>query len=251
MSNLSTGRTLRRLRENSGLRVSDVGDVIGRQGKTVNAWENGRGEPDIDTLVTLSKLFGVKNILAEIAFDRYGAASPLVPESSLTEDAFLSRYRSLDHFGKLAAERVVDTEAERVRLSRDAGTADVSPAVRHIDVPVCRHPFYPGNGVDEISLFDSVELIRIPDNDIYRTADFAVRVDGAGYEPRFADGDILLIRRQSELQIGEIGIFSVDGEVFLRGFGHGRLISINPGLEDIKTEQNKQIRCIGKIIAKT
>jgi hypothetical protein len=228
-----------------------VGAALDRQGKTVNAWENGRGEPDIDALVTLSKLFGVKNLLAEIAADRYGQASPLVPELSPTEDAFLSRYRSLDHFGKLAAERVVDTESERVRLSRNAGEDDVSPAVRHIDVPVCRHAFYPGNGVDEISLFDSVELIRLPDIELYRGTDFAVRVDGAGYEPRFSDGDILLIRRQSELQIGEIGIFAVDSSVYLRGFGHNRLISINPGLDDIPTDSSTSIRCIGKIIAKT
>jgi phage repressor protein C with HTH and peptisase S24 domain/DNA-binding XRE family transcriptional regulator len=253
MSNISTGRTLRRLREKAGLSVTSVGGAIGKQGKTVNAWENGRGEPDITALITLSSLYGVKNLLAAIAVDMYGEKAQIRPELAPDEEGFLARYRSLDHYGKLTVERVADSENERVRLT-GAGTSeksgDAAENARYIEIPVSKHPFYPGNGVLEEELFESAELIRLPENDLYMGADFAVRVDGAGYEPRFSDGDILLIKRQSEIQIGEIGVFSVDGEVYLRGNGHGRLISINPGLDDITFSGKHKIRCIGKIIAK-
>jgi transcriptional regulator with XRE-family HTH domain len=251
MSNIRAGRTLRRLREKAGLSVTDVGASIGRQGKTVNAWENGRGEPDITALITLSALYGVKNILAAVAVDMYGDSTPIRPELSPDEESFINRYRGLDHYGKITVERVTDCESERVRLTGGSGGAGgVGSGVRYIEIPVSRHPFYPGNGVHESELFDSAELIRLPENELYTGADFAVRVDGAGFEPRFSDGDILLIKRQSEIQIGEIGVYSVDGDIYLRGYGHGRLISINPGLDDIPLNGKHKIRCIGKIIAK-
>ncbi|MDR0903067.1 MAG: XRE family transcriptional regulator [Ruminococcus sp.] len=248
MSNISAGRTLRRLRESAGLSVSDVGNAIGKQGKTVNAWENGRGEPDINALITLSSLYRVRNLLAIIAVDMYGDKATIRSELTPDEEGFLARYHSLDHYGKLTVMRVTDSENERVRLTGMSERRE--EPLRYIEIPVSKHPFYPGNGIRETELFETTEFIRIPENDLYTGADFAVRVDGAGYEPRFSDGDILLIKRQPELQIGEIGIFSVDNEVYLRGNGHGRLISINPGLDDITLTGKHKIHCIGKIIAK-
>jgi phage repressor protein C with HTH and peptisase S24 domain/DNA-binding XRE family transcriptional regulator len=250
LSNISAGRTLRRLREKANLTAPAVGNAIGKQGKTVNAWENGRGEPDITTLITLSSMYGVGNLLALIATDMYGDKAPIAPELAPDEESFLSKYRALDHYGKLTALRVVESENERVRITGARGNLSDPPPQRYIEIPVSKHPFYPGNGVRENELFESAELIRLPENELYTGAEFAVRVDGAGYEPRFSDGDILIIKRQPEIQIGEIGIFSVDGEVYLRGNGHGRLISINPGLDDITLTGKHKIRCIGKIIAK-
>jgi hypothetical protein len=228
--------------------VSDVGNAIGKQGKTVNAWENGRGEPDINALITLSSLYRVRNLLAIIAVDMYGDKATIRSELTPDEEGFLARYHSLDHYGKLTVMRVTDSENERVRLTGMSERRE--EPLRYIEIPVSKHPFYPGNGIRETELFETTEFIRIPENDLYTGADFAVRVDGAGYEPRFSDGDILLIKRQPELQIGEIGIFSVDNEVYLRGNGHGRLISINPGLDDITLTGKHKIHCIGKIIAK-
>ena len=36
--------------------------MIGKCGKTVNAWENGRGQPDVDTLLLLCDIYGVDDI---------------------------------------------------------------------------------------------------------------------------------------------------------------------------------------------
>jgi transcriptional regulator with XRE-family HTH domain len=243
MSSKQTGQTLRRLREAARLRVSDVGDAIKRQGKTVNAWENGRGEPDIDALLTLSVLFGVKNIMAEIAADRYGDSSPLRSYLTLDEERLLARYRELDRFGKLAMERVAENEGERVRLT-------VAESILPLSIPVSRHPFFPGNDIDELTLYESNGFVSVPDNAVNREADFAVRIDGKGFEPRFADGDVLLIRRQDSLQIGDIGLAAVDGFVSIKGSGHNRLISVSPGIDDIPVDGSRSIRYIGRIIAK-
>lgn len=65
MSRYEIASALKRLRTNSGLKADEVGAMLGKSGKTVNAWENGRGQPDADTLIALSDIYGVEDILSE------------------------------------------------------------------------------------------------------------------------------------------------------------------------------------------
>ena len=65
MSRFEIAATLKRLRAKSGLKADEVGALLGKSGKTVNGWENGRGQPDADTLIALSDIYGVTDILAE------------------------------------------------------------------------------------------------------------------------------------------------------------------------------------------
>lgn len=65
MSREAIAKALRRLRRQSGLTANEVGALIGKSGKTVNAWENNRGQPDADMLMSLCDAYNVKDILAE------------------------------------------------------------------------------------------------------------------------------------------------------------------------------------------
>ena len=65
MSRDYIAQKLQELREATGKTANEVGELIGKSGKTVNAWENGRGQPDADTLIMLCDLYGVDNILDE------------------------------------------------------------------------------------------------------------------------------------------------------------------------------------------
>ena len=50
---------LKDARKKKGMNVDEVGRAIGKSGKTISAWEVGRGQPDGDELVNLCKLFEV------------------------------------------------------------------------------------------------------------------------------------------------------------------------------------------------
>lgn len=65
MSRETIARVLRKLRLQSGLTANEVGAMIGKSGKTVNAWENNRGQPDADMLMNLCDIYNVKDILSE------------------------------------------------------------------------------------------------------------------------------------------------------------------------------------------
>lgn len=65
MSREFIARKLKELREKSGLTADEVGAKIGKSGKTVNAWEHNRGQPDAEILIALCDIYEVDDILYE------------------------------------------------------------------------------------------------------------------------------------------------------------------------------------------
>lgn len=65
MSRERIARKLKQLRQKSGLTADEVGAKIGKSGKTVNAWENNRGQPDAEILIELCDIYNVDDILKE------------------------------------------------------------------------------------------------------------------------------------------------------------------------------------------
>jgi repressor LexA len=68
-------------------------------------------------------------------------------------------------------------------------------------------------------------------------ADFALRCKGDSMEPTLKDGDIILIRKQPEVENGQIAAVNINGEttlkrVYVRGDGL-HLIADNPGYQPI------------------
>ena len=102
--------TLKRLRETTGLTADQVGAMIGKSGKTVNAWENGRGQPDAEILIKLCSIYKVNNILEE-----FDDSNIIANQSnfSQTEISFIKKYRVLDEHGKDMVDTVLDKEYSR------------------------------------------------------------------------------------------------------------------------------------------
>ena len=63
MSREFIAQKLKELRQKSGLTADEVGKRIGKSGKTVNAWENNRGQPDAEILIALCDIYEVDDIL--------------------------------------------------------------------------------------------------------------------------------------------------------------------------------------------
>ena len=56
-TNIAAG--LKAARKSAGMNVDEVGAALGKSGKTISAWEVGRGQPDADELIMLCRLLGV------------------------------------------------------------------------------------------------------------------------------------------------------------------------------------------------
>lgn len=91
-------------------------------------------------------------------------------------------------------------------------------------------------------------MIEVESNHINMQADFAVGVNGDSMEPTYKDRDVLLIKKQPSVNIGEIGIFMIDGEAFVKEFAGEFLKSHNDKYEDILVTD--QTICLGKVVGK-
>jgi phage repressor protein C with HTH and peptisase S24 domain len=95
--------------------------------------------------------------------------------------------------------------------------------------------------------YTNISLYATPVTD---EADFAVKVYGDSMRPKYTSGDILLVKSANEVAAGEYGIFSVDGESFVKKFGGDRLISVNPEYSDIMLSEFNRVVCFGKVLGK-
>ena len=94
------------------------------------------------------------------------------------------------------------------------------------------------------------EMIAIEDDYTTRRANFAVWVSGNSMEPRFSDGDLVLVRTQPTIDIGDIGIFILNGEGYIKKLGESKLVSLNPAYDDIEFDDDDEIFCKGKVLRK-
>ena len=86
------------------------------------------------------------------------------------------------------------------------------------------------------------------DNTVPAMADYAVRVSGNSMVPRFVDQQIIFIHGQPTLDEGEIGIFYLNKDTYIKKLGKGSLISINPEYDPIPIGDNDEFRVFGKVV---
>lgn len=79
-------------------------------------------------------------------------------------------------------------------------------------------------------------------------ADYAVKVSGNSMEPRFCDGDIVLVEIAQTVEVGEIGIFNLNGQAFIKERGEKALISLNKDYDPIVVKPGDSIACQGRVI---
>lgn len=104
-------------------------------------------------------------------------------------------------------------------------------------------------GTGEPLIDDSYpDFIEVKKSNLTERANFAVKINGKSMMPRFKDGDVVLVRSQPYVDFGEIGIFIIDGNGYIKERGNDMLISINPEYDDIYFKEGQDIRCKGLVI---
>ena len=83
---------LKEYRKRAGLTIYEVGEKIGKSGKTVGAWETGHGQPDAEMFIKLYFLYGLTSMS-----EFYGIEDKEAPQDEIK---LLNAYRSLNDAGK-------------------------------------------------------------------------------------------------------------------------------------------------------
>jgi len=169
-----------------------------------------------------------------------------INQNNKMPDVFAKKYYSLDKYGQKTVNVVLDAEYERCTsiIEEDEETQEIE----------IKHSYYKVSAGIGFSLGndDEWETIYIPDSNENRKADFALTIQGDSMEPVYYDGDIVLVKEQPAIDIGQIGIYMIEGKGYIKKYGGDRLISLNAKYDDIIFSEydDERIRCVGKVIGR-
>lgn len=165
------------------------------------------------------------------------------------ERRVLTKYRRLDEGGRELVEMVMDKEISRLESSESVPVISEAEEIRMLTLPLYMLPVSagPGTALDDNNYHETVEVRATR---VSIGADYALRVSGNSMEPKFEDGDILLVKRQTAVDVGDLGIFVADGEGYFKRYTGKYLRSYNPAYQDILISNFAEFRCCGKVIGR-
>ena len=218
---------LKTARLRSGLTQLQIARALGVTASTYCGYETGKRQPDVQKLRRLA-------ILLHASGDELLGLPRAVPAVSASELELVKGYRALDEHGKRLLRLVLDEELSR---PQDEPAAQIIP-FRVSDQPAAA-------GLGAYLGPDAFHEVLVRPGALPRGAVFGVPVQGDSMEPRFFDGDVLVVS-DAPPEPGEIGVFVMDGSGYVKLLGDGELLSLNPAYDPIPMTEN--IRACGKVL---
>ncbi len=221
---------LKKICDEKGLKVTPTVLKCGGSKGSLTAWKNG-AMPNSDIVVSLSVFLKVPTDILLLGKEK---------SQQLNGD----EQKLLDNYKKLPPK-------EKIRLvSRAETLAEVykerAPEPDIIPLPCSENRVSAGTGEElyDYEQWDTVDVIETPQS---HKADFMLIIEGDSMEPTFHNGDYILVRQQPAVEMGQIGIFYVNGKGYIKKYAGDRLISLNPKYDDIPLA-DMESRCFGLVL---
>lgn len=237
---------IEKLKKQQGLTNEDLARLSGVPKGTIDKITAGTTkDPKLETVKAIARALGC----TINDFDDFR------PVRSLSTDEWehIKKYRTLDTYGQDTVSAVLDcefrrcTEQKRAQAAEDRRQVEVAvAAMENKIIPFRRSVQSVSAGTGTYLGPEEFSTIFVEDNCLTRRASFGVPVKGDSMEPIYHDGDTLIVENVEEVAVGEIGVFTIDGNGYVKKLGDGELLSLNSTYAPIP--MNDTIRCNGKVI---
>lgn len=241
---MSFGTRLKARREQLGITQPQLAEMLGVSKGAIGNYETDANSPKATILF---KVFDVLKCDANYLFqDEMGNSYPM--KVSYDEYESIKKYRNLDDHGKELVNFTLNKETERIEKYGKLG--EVSHPVTSFPMRLISYYFKNASAGTGQLVIDNLpdKDIEIPDKPEYRNVSYAIGVNGSSMEPAFQDGDILLVEATREIEVGDIGIFQINNECFVKKLGETELISLNKDYKNIPLDETAAT--LGKVIDK-
>ena len=200
----------------------------------VSKWEVGKAKPDCETLKRLCQIL-------EVSPEYLLGVGKVVNYPTTDEWDILNKFREIDIFGKNAVKAVIDAEYQRNFAVRPK-----SKKPRMLRLDFYNYPASAGTGnfLDD----ETPDEIWVKECDEAEAADYVIPISGDSMEPTFHDGDKVFVEKCDTVQEGEIGIFVLNGDAYIKELGERCLVSHNEAYKPIKVGSHDSIFCCGKVL---
>lgn len=157
------------------------------------------------------------------------------------EKEHIKKYRALDQRGRDTVDFILNVEYEHTQQLRMAYKKEGAM----IHYPFAGYLAAAGRWVyvDADDVKDNYVYVKVKDG-----ATFVFGVSGDSMEPEFYNGDLVYVQRTKELEFGDIGIFLIGNEYYIKEYGPDGLHSKNPNYPVMPGTPDIQV--IGKVIGK-
>lgn len=231
------------LLKKNGASQADICNYIGIKYNVFTTWKTRETDPPAKYLVQICEFL---NISLEYLLTGEEKSSPTV-KMTADERELLEIYNNLSpkSQGQVKERAIVLAELEAPAANDPEQEHEEEPETIFIEYSTLKV----SAGSGEPLIDDTYpEFIEVKRSELTEEANFAVQISGNSMLPRFKNKDIVLVRSQPTVEIGEIGIFIIDGNGYIKERAVNRLISINPEYDDIFFKENQDIRCKGLVI---
>lgn len=232
---LETGKRMLELRKQQLKNQADVSAYLGLTVAAYQNYETGRREAGYETLCKLADYFSTTT---DYLLGRAPQTDPiqlLMAQNVLTPQEIEEQFSALpEDLQAIVLALIKAMKARREQMQQSRPSIQMR---KHLNKAAA------GFGYD-LSSEDEWAEITVLDTPQARSADFAVEVDGDSMEPDYHSGDIVLVKRDPDVPVGEVGLFVHDGMGYIKERGKKKLISRNPEYPDIEGEA----RCIGLVV---
>lgn len=222
------------------MKQQELAEVLGVKNTAVSNYELGISSPKEEIMF---KIFEFFNVTPNYMFQDEVKVK-LDNLFSQQENRMILKYRTLDSYGQDMVTTVLEKEYERCTADNNEEEPAKLLQIRH-----CEYKVSAGHGF-EFFADEEWDEISVPDTRDTRRADFALTIRGDSMEPVYHDGDIVLVKQQDAVDVGQIGIFVLNAAGYIKKNGGDRLISLNEKYDDIFIEEYDDCRCVGKVIGR-
>ncbi len=236
---------IKEAREKIGYSQKELAEIIGVAPNTFHGYESGKHDPKSDLLIKIAQAC---NVSVDFLLGRTDNPNMLFetkqhPVLSHIETEHIKKYRALDEHGKKMVDYVIAEETARMeRLKQEQPPTKETGQIVYLPKPIQSASAGYGQLADD----DTADKIGLILNDITRKADYIMHVCGDSMEPRLYDGQNVLVSNQPAVELGEIGIFIIGGERFIKIYRGGHLESANPEYPNVQFDEYS--RCVGKVL---
>ena len=228
------GSRIKKYRLLRNMTQQGIADALGESsGSVIYNWEKGIGRPDCDKLVRLCDLL-------DISADELLGCNAIHHRPTATEWSTIQKYRVLDEHGKEVVDYLIDSEYKRVTA------ASRKLKARMLKIDFFNYPASAGTG--NFLETETPEQILVEESAEAEAADYVIPIAGDSMEPTYHDGDRVFVEKCDSIDVGEIGIFVVNGDAYIKELGDKYLISHNEKYKPIQLGESDSVYCCGRVI---
>lgn len=142
-----------------------------------------------------------------------------------------------------------EKESKQNKIVSISSAVEKEDKISHRQLPVILQKASAGYGqyVDDAD----IEMVYVKES-VPENAGFGIHVSGDSMEPRFHNGDLVWVEKKDTLNSGEIGVFYLDGNIYIKRLEYGSsspcLKSLNRRYKPIPIKETSVFTVWGKVL---